>query len=102
MWLWQGNVQRLVCRWDLPVQGGSECVEETEGKCGQMLNVKEQEFEVNLYTRFTEQEGLQLEHGNGGAASTGVQDGNWLEDPAADQQLEELNGSCDALRVLPV
>jgi hypothetical protein len=60
------------------VQGGSECVEEIEANVDR-LDVKE--FEVNLRTRFAEEEGLQqLEQGNGGAASTGVQAGNWLED----------------------
>jgi hypothetical protein len=47
------------------------------------LDVKE--FEVNLRTRFAEEEGLQLEQGNSGGASTGVQADNWLEDAACDQ-----------------
>jgi hypothetical protein len=64
------------------------------------LDVKE--FEVNLHTRFAEEEGLQLEQGIAGAASTGVQAGNWLEDAAADQ-MEQMNaGASSALRMLPV
>ena len=63
------------------------------------LDVKE--FEVNLRTRFAEEEGLRLEQGNGGAASTGVQAGNWLEDAAADQR-EQLNGAGAALGLMPV
>jgi hypothetical protein len=60
------------------------------------------EFEVNLHTRFAEKEGLQLEQGIAGAASTGVQAGNWLEDAAADQ-MEQLNaGAGSALGMLPV
>jgi hypothetical protein len=64
------------------------------------LDVKE--FEVNLCTRFGEEEGLQLEQGIASAASTGVQAGNWLEDAAADQ-MEQLNASAgSALGMLPV
>jgi hypothetical protein len=63
------------------------------------LDVKE--FEVNLRARFAEEEGLWLEQGNGGAASTGVQAGNWLEDAAADQR-EQLNGTGAALGLMPV
>jgi hypothetical protein len=64
------------------------------------LDVKE--FEVNLRTRFAEEEGLQLEQGIAGAASTGVQAGNWLEDAAADQ-MEQLDaGAGSALGMLPV
>jgi hypothetical protein len=63
------------------------------------LDVKE--FEVNLRTRFAEEEGLRLEQGNGGTASTGVQAGNWLEDAAADQR-QQLKGAGAALGLMPV
>jgi hypothetical protein len=57
---------------------------------------------VNLFTRFAEEGGLQLEQGNGAAASTGIQAGNWMEDAAADQ-MEQLNaGAGSALGMLPV
>jgi hypothetical protein len=59
-------------------------------------------FEVNLRTRFAEEEGLQLEQRIAGAASTGVQAGNWLEDAAADQ-MEQLNaGAGSTVGMLPV
>ena len=61
----------------------------------------EQEYELNpLRTRFAEEEGLQLEQGNGGATSTGVHAGSWLEDAATDKLMEQLNGAAAVLGVL--